>query len=108
QQYRRVEHLLAHHLGLRCYPGMGAYAQIAEPLASWPVPPRIREPGRAGDLADHGRLDLRNSAWARASRSRSAKHVELRLQHEFAVAQLRLDKCLLRLGFHERGVRDAI
>ena len=38
--------------------GLGAYAAIAEPLASRAVSPCLCESNRSGNFADHGRLDL--------------------------------------------------
>src|SRR5580698_2453104 len=108
QQHRRIEHLLAHHLGLRVDSRVGTHTAVAESLASRPVSPRIRQSDRPGHLPDHGRLDLHRTAGPFSCRPRSTKHIELWLQHKFALAQLCLHEHLLRIGIYKWLTRSAV
>ncbi len=58
QQYRRIEHLLAAHLGLGIDSRLGNHAAFPAHLASRAGPRGLFESDRAGDLAFHRRPDL--------------------------------------------------
>ena len=86
QQYRRIEYLLADHLVVCAHSRVVSEPALSRCLPSWPVPSRLRQPDRAGDLArspgalsvpaQSRRLPARHSARTRAGRPRSEKHLE--------------------------------
>ena len=69
QQYRRIEPLLAAHLGPRLDSRLGNHAAFPAPLAARSSPPGLLQSDRTGLIAFHRRLDLPDS---RAGRMRAA------------------------------------
>ena len=116
QQYRRIEPLLAAHLGPRLDSRLGNHAAFPAPLAPRSGPPGLLESDRTGLGALHRRLDLpysragrmRAAAGIFAGGPRSEKHVELRRQCKSSLARVRFDECVLRLGIHQRESGRAI
>src|SRR5215472_6649084 len=111
QQYRRVQHLLAHYLVLGLNSRLGIDAALSAPVESRPVSSGLRQSNRASQCTDHRRLGLpstrflsmRTGHCARIlpGGSRSAQHAEPRLQWQFSLANVRRGKRLLRLGLYQ-------
>ena len=118
QQYRRIEHLLAHHLAGRFNSGLGNHTAFPARLAPRAVPRGLFESDRTGHGADHRRRGLPCSRVAELPRShpariftggsRSEEHAEHGRQCRPSLAGVRLDQCLLRLGIYQRVAGCAI